>query len=219
LMSLFSPHSRFKELNAKLKKTRVRRESLMTILLLLGLTFSNVSFSQNEDSHAGHNHDDHSGHDHSMHDGHDHSSHDPHQDVRSGHDHSNNQKVENNTQRSENSDPSNDVFNIMSVEHSEKLESLMVQDYDGRIVPLHTSCDQLLRKIYRKNTYEDKNAVQTIMSMHMYPQYWMKQPIIYVSSNLRESFNVGKHASFVDLSNANGDFKWMKEYDEAHKKT
>ena len=218
LMSLFSPHSRFKELNAKLKKTRVRRESLMTLLLLIGLTFSNVSFAQKEDAHAGHNHEDHSGHDHSMHDGHDHSSHEPHQDAHSGHNHQANDKVENNTARTESSDSSKDVFNIMSVEHSEKLESLMVQDYDGRIVPLHTSCDQLLRKIYRKNTYEDKNAVQTIMSMHMYPQYWMKQPIIYVSSNLRESFNVGEHASFVDLSNANGDFKWMKEYDEAHKK-
>ena len=195
LLSLFSPNSRFKELNEKLKKTRLRRESLMSLLVVFVLSLGSFSFAQEVDEHAGHNH----GPD-EMHEAHNHS--DAHQ-----------QETTTKTPETQNT-----VFHIMSEEHAEKLESLLVQDYDGRIVPLHTSCDQLLRKIYRKNKYEGSNAVQTIMSMHMYPQHWMQQPIIYVTANLRERLKVKEYATFVELSDENGDFKWMKEYDASHKK-
>jgi len=110
------------------------------------------------------------------------------------------------------------VFKVMSEEHSENFESLLVQDFDGRIVPLHTSCDQLLRKIYHKRKFEKLNAVQTIMSMHMYPNHWMNAKIIYLEAGMQQRLKLKKYVSFKELADKNGAFKWTKEYDAAHKK-
>ena len=111
-----------------------------------------------------------------------------------------------------------DVFHIMSEEHSEDLSSLLVQDYDGRIVPIHTLCDNLLRKIYGKNTFNDKNAVQTVLSMHMYPPHWIKEKVISVPSVLREPLKLKKNVSYEELMDNQGNFKWIDKYNEAHQK-
>ncbi|ASS48286.1 MAG: hypothetical protein A3D31_19230 [Candidatus Fluviicola riflensis] len=115
------------------------------------------------------------------------------------------------------------VFRVMTKEHSEELASLLVQDFDGRIVPMHTVCDQLLRKLYRSNKYEDYNAVQAVMSMHMYPQYWKEQKVIQVPTAVREKYNLESYASFDELSNIFPDgtfeFKWIDDYNDAmHKR-
>lgn len=112
------------------------------------------------------------------------------------------------------------VYRVISEEHSEALAYLLVQDFQGRIIPMHTLCDQLLRKIHRGNTFEDWNAVQTIMSMHMYPQHWMDVKIIQVPSNLRESMKVsGEFATYTELADPKtGQFKKMGDYNTAHQK-
>lgn len=110
---------------------------------------------------------------------------------------------------------------IMTAEQSEELATLLVQDQHGRFIPMHTLCDQLLRKVYHGTTYKEYNAVQTVMSMHMYRDYWINQKIIYVSSRgeLRELLHVGKYASVMDLVDVRtGDFKLTKEYNEAFRK-
>lgn len=107
---------------------------------------------------------------------------------------------------------------IISVEHSEKLATLLVEDYSGRIIPFHTLCDQLLSKIHRSNTYNQYNAVQTVLSMHMYPQYWLQQKIIQVPANLREFLKVKEFASYTQLADSRGQFNWMKEYNAAHQR-
>jgi cytochrome c-type biogenesis protein CcsB len=115
--------------------------------------------------------------------------------------------------------PRKPIFRVISEEHSDQLASLLVQDFQGRIIPMHTMCDQLLRKVHRGNKFEDYNAVQTIMSMHMYPDHWMDVKIIQVSSNLREKLKVtGEFASFKELADNSGQFKLMAEYDLAHQK-
>ena len=42
-----------------------------------------------------------------------------------------------------------ETFKILSKESSEEFSSLLVQSYEGRIIPAHTLCDQLLRKVHR----------------------------------------------------------------------
>jgi cytochrome c-type biogenesis protein CcsB len=104
-------------------------------------------------------------------------------------------------------------------EHSELLSSLAVQDFRGRIIPFHTLCDQLLRKLSRKNTFEGNDAVTTILSMHMYPEHWMSQNIIYVPTNLLEPLGIkDNYANYLDLSDGEGGFKLMKEYNIAFQK-
>lgn len=110
------------------------------------------------------------------------------------------------------------TFAVMSEEHSEEFASLLVQDFKGRIVPAHTVCDELLRKIYGKNKYKDYNAVQTIVSMHMFPVYWGKQEIISVPKAVRERLKLKEYVSPLDLMGEDGNFKWIADYNIAHRK-
>ena len=144
-------------------------------------------------------------HDHSDHDGHDHSSHETNTEVQ---DLASEKKKE-------------ITFEIMSKEHSEEVESLLVQDIKGRIIPLHSLADQLLRKLNRSKIYEGNNAVQTIMSMHMYQEHWANQKVIYVSykSELREKLGMdGKYISYNDLIDENDNFKLTDDYEIAHQR-
>lgn len=113
------------------------------------------------------------------------------------------------------------TFHVMSEEHSEEVASLLVQDFKGRFIPMHTFCDQLMRKIHRSNKYEEYNAVQMIMSMHLNRDYWMDQDLIYVSSKggLRKKLNVsGKYIAFNKLIDEHGSFTLEAAYNKAHQK-
>ena len=114
--------------------------------------------------------------------------------------------------------PSKGIYRVISEDHSDELASMLVQDFKGRIIPMHTLCDELLRKFYQANRYKDYNAVQTVMSMHMYPQYWMEQKIIKISSNLQSRLKLKGYASVKELSDQTGAFKWLNEYKTAHQK-
>lgn len=113
---------------------------------------------------------------------------------------------------------SEQAFRVMSKEHSEEFASLLIQDFKGRIVPAHTVCDELLRKIYGKNKYKEYNAIQTIMSMHMFPQYWGKQKIIAVPKAVRERLKLKDYASPVELLGKDGNFIHLDLYNQAHQK-
>jgi cytochrome c-type biogenesis protein CcsB len=110
------------------------------------------------------------------------------------------------------------VHHEISTEHADELASLLVQDYEGRIVPFHTLADQLTRKLTHDNKYKDLNAVQFILSLHMYPSYWVSQPIIQVPRSLREPLKLKEFESIMSLSAKNSEFKWMAQYQEAHQK-
>lgn len=114
-------------------------------------------------------------------------------------------------------DPSK-IMHVVSEEHSEALASLLVQDPGGRIMPLHTLCDQLLRKVYGSNHYKDYNAVQTVLSWHMYGRYWMKQPMVLVPSAVRERLHLKKYCSLNDLTTPDNRYRFEKEYATAHGK-
>ncbi|MCH2231963.1 MAG: cytochrome c biogenesis protein CcsA [Crocinitomicaceae bacterium] len=197
ILSLFAANGRFRELNRKIKKSRAKREKMISIIVAL-IMITGVSA---QEGHEGHNHAPGEGHDNEVEQVEDHTEH-------------NHTSTEGHT--TEQSAP---IVRYMSKEHAEEFESLLVQDFQGRIIPMHTLADQLLRKISRSSTYEDKNAVQTIMSMHMYPQYWSEIPIIHVSrkSSLRKDLGMESNLiSYRDLTNEEGEFKLSVEYAAAH---
>jgi len=107
---------------------------------------------------------------------------------------------------------------FISEEQADEIARLLVQDFDGRIIPMHTLCDNLLRKIYRKNKFEGHNAVQTIMSIHLSPDAWVDKKVIQVPTAVRERLALSDHASFRDLTLDNGQFKWINEYNAALQK-
>ena len=136
-----------------------------------------------------------------------------------GHDHEGHDHVAHTEKTVSHAEPAKPVAYFASKEHSDEVASLLVQDFDGRIVPLHTMSDQLLRKIYGKNKFENKNAVQTVLSMHMYPPYWISKKVISVPQAVREQLKLQKYASFEDLMDkTSGEFKWMSQYNAAHQK-
>ncbi len=107
---------------------------------------------------------------------------------------------------------------FISEEQADEVARLLVQDFDGRIIPLHTLCDNLLRKIYRKNKFEGHNAVQTIMSIHLSPDAWVDKKVIQIPTAVREKLQLSDYASFRDLTLDNGQFKWINEYNVALQK-
>lgn len=214
ILSLFAPSGRFKELLDKIRKSREKREKALKVLVIALLCSAAPVYAQEDHSghdhamHEGHDHD-HEGHDHDHdHEGHDHTGHD-HAD----HDHSHDHSVTAMPQRQK-----KPIHRFASEAHSEEMATMLVQDFKGRIIPFHTMCDELLRKVYGKNTYQDKNAIQAVMSMHMYPEYWMEQPVIAVPGAVREGLNLGEYASYVDLINEQGQLKFIDQYNDAHKK-
>lgn len=112
----------------------------------------------------------------------------------------------------------NPVHFEISVDHSEELASMLVQDYQGRIVPFHTLADQLTRKLNYHNSYKNLNAVQFILSLHMYPSYWVTQPIIQIPRSLRDPLGLKEYASIEALVSNDGQFKWLDQYKTAHQK-
>ncbi|MDF3028776.1 MAG: cytochrome c assembly protein [Fluviicola sp.] len=114
--------------------------------------------------------------------------------------------------------PVNPVVYFISEDQSDELATLLVQDNRGRIIPMHTMCDQVLRKLYRANKYEDRNAVQTVISMHMYPDYWMNEKVILVPAALFDKYNLTKYVSFRELTDETGNFKWINDYNVALQK-
>ncbi len=133
------------------------------------------------------------------------------------------QETEHNHEEHDHAQHQEAVFRVISVEQSEKLSHLMVQDFQGRVIPFHTLADQLLRKTHRSKTFavgeDEYNAVQTIMSMHMYPDYWADEKVIFVSSksNLRKKLGMDdKYISYNDLVDEHGDFILLKDYQAAH---
>ncbi|MES2800530.1 MAG: cytochrome c biogenesis protein CcsA [Bacteroidota bacterium] len=110
------------------------------------------------------------------------------------------------------------IHREMSKEHSEELASLLVLAFDGRVTPFHTVCDQIMNKVYRANKFEGNNAVQTVMSMHMYPEYWLDQKIINVPANLRDTLHLKDYATYREMADEGGQFKWMEMYRKAHQK-
>ncbi|MCF8203011.1 MAG: cytochrome c biogenesis protein CcsA [Crocinitomicaceae bacterium] len=110
------------------------------------------------------------------------------------------------------------VHHEINTEHADELATLLVQDYEGRIVPFHTLADQLTRKLTHSNKYKDLNAVQFVLSLHMYPSYWVSQPFIQVPRNLREPLKLKEFESIMSLSSKDSEFKWMAQYQVAHQK-
>lgn len=109
------------------------------------------------------------------------------------------------------------VHHEITAAHADELASLLVQDFEGRIVPFHTIADQLTRKLTHSNKFKDLNGVQFVLSLHMYPSYWVKQPFIQVPRALREPLKLKEFANIMELTE-NGEFKWMAAYKEAHQK-
>ncbi|MFN6076812.1 MAG: cytochrome c biogenesis protein CcsA [Fluviicola sp.] len=191
VMSIFMPYGRFRDLLTKLNKSNA-----LTVLFFVFMTSFSFAQEVNVETHA----------------------------HEKEHDHIHETEVTADTnQPQENSSqtkvamPNKTEVHYISEEHSEELATLLVQDNEGRIVPMHTVALNIWKKLNRSNKYEDKNAVQMVFSIMYYSDYWKDQKIIQVPTACREQLKLGTYASFNELT-ANNNFKWVDQYNATFRK-
>ena len=86
--------------------------------------------------------------------------------------------------------------------HLEALNSLLIQnDVQGRIEPFNTFASDVVRKITKKDSYNDKSAAEVILGMLTNPTAWQNEPIIKVRNEqlAKELGAVKTYVSFNQL--------------------
>ena len=114
--------------------------------------------------------------------------------------------------------------NIASKEQADKFGRLVIQDLGGRMMPINTYSSELLRKLSKKDHYNDFDANQVYLSMQESPMLWYSVPLIFLKSKKADSIRsiIGvpkdlKHASLVDFFTERGEYKLGPYLEEAYR--
>ncbi|MDH7914314.1 cytochrome c biogenesis protein CcsA [Winogradskyella sp. SYSU M77433] len=114
--------------------------------------------------------------------------------------------------------------NITPKAHAEKFAEMVIQDYSGRMMPMHTYASETLRKLSKQDTYEGFNATQVFLSIQESPLLWYNVPVIYLkprkADSIRNIIGLGyeeKYASLVDFFTPQGRYKLAPYLEEAYK--
>ena len=98
--------------------------------------------------------------------------------------------------------------------HAELFSSVVVQDFKGRMKPVHTLSRELMRKIHRKESYKDLTADQVLLSMFVNKQDWYAEPLIKLGKHqdVQKLLGIqGDYASYRDFFESNGEYKLRDE--------
>lgn len=75
-------------------------------------------------------------------------------------------------------------INVIDPQHADEFGRLVVQDYNGRMKPMNTFANEILRKISRKESLYGLAAEQIILGMAINPRDWYGVPIIKLGSDM-----------------------------------
>ena len=113
--------------------------------------------------------------------------------------------------------------NITPKEQSDLFGHLVIQDSDGRMKPVNTYASELLRKLSKKDVYNDFSANQVFLSMQESPQLWYNVPIIYLkpkkADTIRQLIGIPKeqkYAALIDFLDKNLNYKLGPYLEEAY---
>lgn len=107
-----------------------------------------------------------------------------------------------------------------SKEHAASFGKMLVQNKDGRVIPINTVSSQVLVKIYKKNKFEGLTSDQVFLGMILDRGYWQERPMIKVSDDaLKSMLGIrGNYASFIDFFDEKGQYKLKRQVDESYAK-
>ncbi len=93
----------------------------------------------------------------------------------------------------------------VSQEHAEKFGKLVIQDEGGRMKPINTFSSELLRKLSRKDTYNDMDSDQVFLSMMLNPVAWYNTEFIALdkkskNDSIRKVIGVPKGQDYVSAT-------------------
>ncbi len=93
--------------------------------------------------------------------------------------------------------------NITPKAHTDKFAEMVIQDYSGRMMPIHTYASEMLRKISKSDVYESMDATQIFLSIQESPMLWYNMPVIYLTprkaDSIRTIIGVKKSQKYVSL--------------------
>lgn len=216
ILILFVKGSRFKELAAKLKKIKQnktkRRSKYLSLLLLFVLAGSLSSYAQvrKEDVPT-------------------------YQENEVPHDTIYSASEEQAPEIFGNELPLSTIIGIIKEnrvpeKQAEEFGKLVIQDYQGRMKPVNTYSSELLRKLSRKDHFEDPETGETVLTSDQFlisltqnPMVWYTVPIIKIKhqdERLREVLGIEegqKLVRFIDFFNEKGDYKLGPYLEEAYR--
>lgn len=90
---------------------------------------------------------------------------------------------------------------INKQQHFEKLNTLLVQNQNGRIEPISTIASDVLRKIYKKEKYYDYTSTEVIVGILSNPSKWEEEPLLVIKNEqLADELNATDgHISFSQM--------------------
>ena len=107
----------------------------------------------------------------------------------------------------------------VSEAHAERFSNCMVQDFKGRMKPVHTLSREIFRKVARKESLFGLTPDQLLLSMYAEPQNWYGAPVIRLGSHeeLKRSLSTGgSYASYKDFFNQDGSYKLRDQVRQAY---
>jgi cytochrome c-type biogenesis protein CcsB len=116
--------------------------------------------------------------------------------------------------------------NLVSLEHAESFNKLVIQDAGGRMKPVHTFASQLVRKVAYTENFKGMKPSQVLLSIIENPRLWYEVPVIYLqkkdNKEIRKTLNLPdstKYARLSDFFTDNGTYKIKDLVTEAQKKS
>jgi len=111
---------------------------------------------------------------------------------------------------------------VVDKDHADEFGHLIVLSTNGRLEPMNTLSNKILRKFTGKSSFEGLNSDQVFIGIFSDPATWQTVPLIKIkNADLRKLLNInGKYASFSDFFNFDqrNSYKLGAYVDEAHQK-
>jgi cytochrome c-type biogenesis protein CcsB len=106
------------------------------------------------------------------------------------------------------------VTHVVDVNHANKFSKLVVQDFRGRMKPVHTLTREILRKLARKESLYGLSAEQIVLSMYANSSEWYAVKLVKLGKHETISTKLGattNYVSYKDFFDQNGAYKLKDE--------
>tara|TARA_Y100000385_G_scaffold220275_1_gene229848 strand:- start:6670 stop:9855 length:3186 start_codon:yes stop_codon:yes gene_type:complete len=114
-------------------------------------------------------------------------------------------------------------LNITPAAEADRFGHLVLQDSDGRMKPINTYASELLRKLSKKDSYQNFDANQVFLSMQESPQFWYNVPLIFLKAKKADTIRTllgldksSKYAALVDFLDPDLNYKLGPYLEDAY---
>ena len=106
------------------------------------------------------------------------------------------------------------VTHIIDINHANKFSKLVVQDFRGRMKPVHTLTSEILRKLSKKESLYGLSSDQIVLSMFINSSDWYDVNIVKLGKHedIHKKLGVtNQYVSYKDFFAENGEYKLKDE--------